>query len=669
MVRPWPGGGVSPPRDVEGVQPRAVPGVIGRFDNWIDRLTHSRWAYAAIAGMVFLLALPGLFALPVLDRDEGRFTEASSEMMETGDYVVIRYHNELRNKKPVAIHWFQSIAVSLTSGAHERNIWDYRIPSMLGAILAALATFWGGSALLPRRAALIGALVLGTTLLLTTEANIGKTDAALCGFMTLGLAALARMRSGDQSRRLVILFWACLAIGVLLKGPITPLVYAGTLAALFVWERSLGWARPLINWTGISLFTVMTAPWYIAVQIATEGAFLSEAVTVDLGQKLVDGAEGHDGPFGMHTASLPVLFWPGTILLIPGIWLVVTRLMKRTASLRSGDLAAVSAAGLAASDEREAAAFRFLLCWLVPAWLVFEIAPTKLVHYTMPMYPALALMAGAAADRWFSTGAWSGGRWIALGLFSAVALLFALAPTPFVLGAVRAEAAVDFGEAAARVAGVWEDAWNATGVGLWPSLLILLAATGTVYALIRKSPGGLLAGLIACSAVTGIGYRSVILPNQSWMLPTGAALSALKEVCALPEGSSAWAGSGCEGRAPRMIRAIAYAEPSLVFELGNRITLPPDSSAVIPPIAEDNRPAWLINVGEETGRQALSELISAATAADRCVRLARRFALNYSNGDPSVLVAAVVEPSGCPNADAPPSLRPAPDGEEPSTPQ
>jgi hypothetical protein len=169
--------------------------------------------------------------------------------------------------------------------------------------------------------------------------------------------------------------------------------------------------------------------------------------------------------------------------------------------------------------------------------------------------------------------------------------------------------------------------------------------------------------------VTGIGYRAVILPNQSWMLPTGAALSALKEVCALPEGSSAWAGSGCEGRAPRLIRAIAYAEPSLVFELGNRITLPPDSSAVIPPIAEDNRPAWLINVGEETGRQALSELISAATAADRCVRLARRFALNYSNGDPSVLVAAVVEPSGCPNADAPPSLRPAPDGEELSTPQ
>ncbi len=160
---------------------------MGSLDSQFERLTNSRWVYAAIAGLVFILSLPGLFALPVLDRDEGRFTEASSEMMESGDFVVIRYHEELRNKKPVAIHWFQSMAVSLTSGAHERNIWDYRIPSMIGAIMAALATFWGGLALFTRRAAFIGAIVMGTTLLLTTEANIGKTDAALVGFMTLGL--------------------------------------------------------------------------------------------------------------------------------------------------------------------------------------------------------------------------------------------------------------------------------------------------------------------------------------------------------------------------------------------------------------------------------------------------------------------------------------------------
>jgi 4-amino-4-deoxy-L-arabinose transferase-like glycosyltransferase len=623
-----------------------------------DRLTESRWAYAVLAGLVFLLALPGLFALPVLDRDEGRFTEASSEMMESGDFVVIRYHDDLRNKKPVAIHWFQSMAVSVTSGPLARNIADYRIPSMLGAILAALATFWAGNALFSRRAAFLAAVVIGTTLLLTTEANIAKTDAAQCGILALGMGALAHLRAGTGGKWHGVLFWVCLSFGVLLKGPIAPLVCFSAIAALFVWERKFEWARPLLYWVGLSLFCVLTIPWYVAVQIATNGEFLSEAVRVDLGQKLVDAAEGHAGPIGMHTAALPLLFWPGTLLLVPGIWMAIERLMpgKKGSAAEGPGLAANLAA-----QEREAAAWRFLVCWIVPSWIVFEIAPTKLVHYTLPLYPAFALMAGAAADYWFSTNSWRFGRWISAALFGLVALLLAIVPMPQVLEQLRGEAAQDFGELAGRVSHVWDQAWAATGIGIWPTVLIFAAAAGTLYALVKKSPIGLIAGLVACSAVAGIGYRAIILPNQSWMLSTGASLSALREICALPEGSAAWRESGCEGRAPKKIRAIAFAEPSLVFELGNKIDLPPESSIEIPTIAEDNRPAWLINVGEEVGREALETLVKEATAADRCIRLARRFAFNYSNGDPSILVAAVVEPAGCPSAEPPPTLR---DGEE-----
>ncbi len=629
-----------------------------------DRLTETRWAYAVLAGIVFLLALPGLFALPVLDRDEGRFTEASSEMLETGDFVVIRYHEDLRNKKPVAIHWFQSASVALTSGAHARNIADYRLPSMLGAMIAAMATFWGGTALFTRRAAFIGAMLLGVTLLLTTEANIGKTDAAQCGVLALAMAALAQMRAGTAGKWHGVLFWVCMSIGVLLKGPIAPLVCFGTIAALFIWERKYGWAKPLLYWFGISLFIVMTVPWYIAVQVATQGEFLSEAVRVDLGEKLVDAAEGHAGPIGMHTAALPLLFWPGTLLLIPGIWLAITKVLpgKKTAAAQEG----ARAAATQAADDKEAAAWRFLLCWAVPAWIVFEIAPTKLVHYTLPMYPAFALMAGGAADYWFSTNNWKFGRWISAALFGIVALFLAIAPWPGVLEAIRADTAQDFGPLAPRVADTWRTAWDATGIGIWPTLLILAASAFTIYALVKKNAIWLLGGIVACSAITGIGYRAVILPNQAWMLSTGASLSALREVCALPEDSQAWKESGCEGRAPKKIRAIAFAEPSLVFKLGNKIDLPPDSSVDIPPITEDNRPAWLINIGEEKGREALDKLIASATAADRCVRLARRFAFNYSNGDPSVLVAAVVEPGGCPSSEPPPALRDAPDEDEPA---
>jgi 4-amino-4-deoxy-L-arabinose transferase-like glycosyltransferase len=622
-----------------------------------DRFIETRWAYGALALMVFLLALPGLVSMPVLDRDEGRFTEASSEMLESGDYVVIRYHEQLRNKKPVGIHWMQAAAVAATSSAQARDVGAFRLPSLLGAMLAAMATLWCGSALFTRRAAFIGAMLIGTTLLLTSEAHIAKTDAAQCGFLVLGMGALAQLRRG-AGKAMGVLFWFCLGVGVLLKGVIAPMVMGFTVVGLLLWERRDGmwnaqWARPLLTWPGISLFCLMTIPWFIAVQIATNGEFLFEAAAVDLGQKIVSAAEGHKGPPGVHLAGLPILFWPGTILLVPGIWLAVSQLVHMRKN-GTGDTASLAWA------DHEAGAWRFLACWVVPAWIVFEIAPTKLFHYTLPMYPALALMAGAAADRWFTTDDWSKGRWISLALFAAVGVLLIWLATPSALATLRADAAADFGPALAdRVAYIWSEAWNATGVGFWVSGLIALAVAATIYSWWNKNPAGLLAGILACSAVAGIGYRAVVLPNQSWMLSTEASLSALKELCALPEGSAQWQNSGCDKdpnqfRPPKFIRAISFAEPSLVFELGNKITLPPVSKAVIPPVAEDNRPAWLINIGEEPGRKALDELVKAAAAADRCIRFARRYAYNYSNGDPSILVAAVVEPAGCPSSSTPP---------------
>jgi hypothetical protein len=291
---------------------------------------------------------------------------------------------------------------------------------------------------------------------------------------------------------------------------------------------------------------------------------------------------------------------------------------------------------------------------------VFEIAPTKLLHYTLPMYPALALMAGAAADRWFATGQWDKGRWISLVLFLGATVMLAGLATPSALAAFRADAASDFGPVLAdRVAFIWTQAWKATGVGLWVTMLIIVAGAATVYAWWKKSAMGLLGGIVLCALLGGVGYRAVLLPGQSWILSTEASLSALRELCALPEGSARWRESGCENdpngfRPPRIIRAISFAEPSLVFELGNKITLPPVSQAVIPPVAEDNRPAWLINVGDEAGRKAINDLVAGAAAADRCIRFARRYAYNYSNGDPSSLVAVVIEPAGCPSSNAPP---------------
>ncbi|HRD46165.1 MAG TPA: glycosyltransferase family 39 protein, partial [Caulobacter sp.] len=160
-----------------------------RLDQW------SRgWRGPLFAALVALLAgLPGVFAVPPLDRDESRFAQATSQMLETGDYVSINYQDQPRDKKPVGIHWLQAAAVSVVSDVADRDIWAFRIPSLLGAMLAAAACAWGAAFFFGPRAGLLAGAMMGASFLLSTEAFIAKTDAVLAGTTTLALAALGRM--------------------------------------------------------------------------------------------------------------------------------------------------------------------------------------------------------------------------------------------------------------------------------------------------------------------------------------------------------------------------------------------------------------------------------------------------------------------------------------------
>ena len=106
------------------------------------------------------------------------------------------------------------------------HIWAYRVPSLLGALLAVLATFHWGRGLVGRRAALLGAAMLASSLVLVAEAHIAKTDAALLATIVgaMGLFGQAYLRPEAFSARQAAAFWLLLGLGVLLKGPIGPMV-------------------------------------------------------------------------------------------------------------------------------------------------------------------------------------------------------------------------------------------------------------------------------------------------------------------------------------------------------------------------------------------------------------------------------------------------------------
>src|SRR5262245_29638841 len=99
--------------------------------------------------------LPGFFTIPPMDRDETRFAQAAKQMIETGDFIDIRFQDEVRYKKPVGIYWLQAGVVMAAEGlgiANARSrIWLYRIPSLVAAIGAVLPTYWAGRGFVPGR--------------------------------------------------------------------------------------------------------------------------------------------------------------------------------------------------------------------------------------------------------------------------------------------------------------------------------------------------------------------------------------------------------------------------------------------------------------------------------------------------------------------------------------
>src|SRR6516162_2525797 len=163
----------------------------------VDFATASHARALAVLLVVSLLGfLPGFFSIPPIDRDEARFAQATKQMIENGDYIDLRFQDDVRYKKPVGIYWLQAAVVKSASALGMRNalttIWLYRTPSLIGAVGAVLLTYWAALALVSRRAAFLAGLMMGTCVLLGVERLMAKTDAMLLMTVVAAMGAMAR---------------------------------------------------------------------------------------------------------------------------------------------------------------------------------------------------------------------------------------------------------------------------------------------------------------------------------------------------------------------------------------------------------------------------------------------------------------------------------------------
>jgi 4-amino-4-deoxy-L-arabinose transferase-like glycosyltransferase len=542
------------------------------LDATIARLSRG-WRGPALAALIAGLAgLPGLLAAPPLDRDESRFAQATAQMLESHDFVVIRFQDEPRFKKPVGIHWLQAASVSLVSDPEDRAIWAYRIPSLLGAMLAAAACAWGAAAFFGAEAGLIAGALLGTTFLLSTEGMIAKTDAVLCGMTTLAMAALGRLyaaRDGPPAPSgAVWLFWIALAWAILVKGPVGPMVAALAIVALAIFDRRPAWLLRLRWGWGLIIVAAVVGPWAGAVTVLTDGGFWSAALGGDLAPKLVGGQETHGAPPGYHALLAPLLAFPMTVTLPAG--------------------------AVTAWRRRAEPGVRFALAWLLPSWAVFEAMPTKLVHYPLPLYGAIAWLAAAGLSAPIGAGA----RWTGAVLSGLIGL---------VLAGASLYLAATFGDR------------SDIPVAALAALLFAAAGLGAAWLMARDRPRpavvlGLTCGVLA-HAMLLAGLAPRLLPL--WL--SNRAEAAMERAKLLPR----------QGIADAPVAVTGYAEPSLVFALGTATELDTPQEAA-QAIAE-NRPAIVESRQDGAFRRALAGLGAEAVA------VARIRGLDYSNGQQMTL--------------------------------
>ena len=331
--------------------------------SWSEKLSRDSLGVVMVLTLLALITFtPGFFSIPQIDREEARFAQATKQLLESDDLIGNQLQDQTSALSPPGAYWMQAASASNLGGA-EAPIWAFRIPSLIGAILAVLLSYWATIPLFGRRAAFIAAMMMSSCLFLSLEARLATSDAVLLACATAAFGAFARI----HMKRTVGFFppfvlWTAIGLGVLVKG----LILLGPLIGAMIWmsfkKGRTGFLSRLRVIPGLLWALVLCVPWFLTIWLQTDGMPFGDG----LGEKRLAGIDRYWAPPGVHLASFFLTFWPWTILFflaLPFAW-----------------------------DKRQSHAFRLLFGWIIPFWVVLEIVPIKLPHSSLVLFPAIAIL-------------------------------------------------------------------------------------------------------------------------------------------------------------------------------------------------------------------------------------------------------------------------------------
>ncbi len=399
-----------------------------------------------------MVLFTNLGAVALWDEDEPLYASCAREMLQRGDWVVPTFNGEVFPEKPPLMFWLMMGSFQLF-GVTE---FAARFSSAALGVGTALLTYHLGRLLFRAEVGLWAGLIVVTSIIFTVSARAATIDSALVFFTTAAIlclvaGGLASPRKGDRhvlperpatnlrsvpgcaqkvpvpfspnSWPVFVLFYVCLGLAVLAKGPIGLLLPVAMIGLFLLIvnhaeqadatqpiKSGASWARRLIGLIGIldprSVLRVawqmrpLTAvlalgavalPWYVLVSMRTDGAWLAEFLGEQNFGRALKPLQGHSGPFYYYLPAIAIGFFPWSVFLGPSLVESIRRIRRRHAA-RMETI--------------------FVACWLVVFVGFWSIPSTKLPHYVLTAYPALALLTAVFVDAWITDPARFSRGWL-----------------------------------------------------------------------------------------------------------------------------------------------------------------------------------------------------------------------------------------------------------------
>jgi 4-amino-4-deoxy-L-arabinose transferase-like glycosyltransferase len=318
--------------------------------------------------------LVGNGRMALFDRDEGWYAEISRTMVQSGDWVVPRFRNEVFNGKPVFAYWCQAVSMKLLGPTAAAA----RFPAVVFSLATLALVGWVVARIAGPRRALWTMFVLGSSALFMALAKLALTDVELLLWITLAQICLAALYFGKTSIWISILFWIAVALALLTKGPVVIGMLAANVIALMLmdvgrnfrsasaWLGAVRWWLETRPWLALLIVPAIVGPWVYLIAMRAP-----DFLRASLGQYMI-------GPiFHKPLNSRPNI--PGVYLLfiwpmfLPWCILLPLALIKGWAN-------------------RRLAAVRFALAAVIGPFILMELVKQKLPHYLLPIFPALAFL-------------------------------------------------------------------------------------------------------------------------------------------------------------------------------------------------------------------------------------------------------------------------------------